>query len=508
VEPKAPSSSRFIAEQTDAVPRRPIRRFRGSLVPFDGTSLPDFAALDAAVRLARRPDTGRLMRAAPVPKGVLTLFRILSEAEEPTALAARRLRRDPAFVRFVAAFYVEHVLWTGDPDHYRVLGVGRHAPQEEIDENLSAALAWLTPYAGTQRWEGDFAAAVAAAGRAIGTEDDRLAYDLAAWSDLAAVPPAPVPRKTLRRTASVAVASLALFTLMGGNFLASGTADAPTAGHSAKTSGPAEADESIAVVRVKVVKGQDPAAAVPPPEPKPVSALLAESDEPPATSAPIDLLNEAAAPPPDFNTAFEREDAAPEGVAVAPEGDANVASTAPAESLPAPPAATAQPPTAITPIDETAGVTDEAAPKPLADSTELASLADGTEGAPAATGELIPTPQPVEAPKELALAAKEEPVEAVAAAAPPIAASPSFKCSRARTEVELAICADPALAGKDRDLARLYRHVRGSLAGSSRAFATSRQMAWLKDRDSCGGSATCILNAYDSRIRELATELD
>jgi uncharacterized protein len=74
--------------------------------------------------------------------------------------------------------------------------------------------------------------------------------------------------------------------------------------------------------------------------------------------------------------------------------------------------------------------------------------------------------------------------------------------------VEFAICGNPALAAKDRELAQLYKQIRRSLAGSDRTSATSRQMAWLKDRNSCGGSAACILTAYDARIHELTAQYE
>jgi uncharacterized protein len=62
--------------------------------------------------------------------------------------------------------------------------------------------------------------------------------------------------------------------------------------------------------------------------------------------------------------------------------------------------------------------------------------------------------------------------------------SPSFNCRYARTAVEQAICSDPALAAKDRRMARLY------------------------ERDGCARVAgpalhACIHGAYDARITEL-----
>jgi uncharacterized protein len=88
----------------------------------------------------------------------------------------------------------------------------------------------------------------------------------------------------------------------------------------------------------------------------------------------------------------------------------------------------------------------------------------------------------------------------------PIAApvSPSFNCRYARTPVEQAICSDPALAAKDRRMARLYERAGGSRFGP----VEPTQSAWLATRDACARVAgpalhACIHEAYDARIAEL-----
>ena len=89
---------------------------------------------------------------------------------------------------------------------------------------------------------------------------------------------------------------------------------------------------------------------------------------------------------------------------------------------------------------------------------------------------------------------------------PPIAApvSPSFNCRYARAPVEQAICSDPALAAKDRRMARLYER-----AGDLRFGPVEpTQSAWLAARDGCARVAgpalhACIHDAYDARIAEL-----
>jgi uncharacterized protein len=94
----------------------------------------------------------------------------------------------------------------------------------------------------------------------------------------------------------------------------------------------------------------------------------------------------------------------------------------------------------------------------------------------------------------------------VVRAQPPIAApvSPSFNCRYARTSVEQAICSDPALAAKDRRMARLYERAGGSRFGP----VEPRQSAWLAARDACARVAgpalhACIHEAYNARVTEL-----
>jgi uncharacterized protein len=84
-------------------------------------------------------------------------------------------------------------------------------------------------------------------------------------------------------------------------------------------------------------------------------------------------------------------------------------------------------------------------------------------------------------------------------------ASPSFNCRYAGTLVEQAICADPILALKDRQMALLYEQSGGSRHGP----VDQRQWRWLAARDACarvapGALRACIGQVYDARIAELS----
>ena len=81
---------------------------------------------------------------------------------------------------------------------------------------------------------------------------------------------------------------------------------------------------------------------------------------------------------------------------------------------------------------------------------------------------------------------------------------PSFDCSKSVAPVPQMICADPVLAGMDRDMAARYTAALGTDAAS--AAAQRRQSAWLSGRDACGGRAdqrACLIRAYQQRITEL-----
>ena len=87
-----------------------------------------------------------------------------------------------------------------------------------------------------------------------------------------------------------------------------------------------------------------------------------------------------------------------------------------------------------------------------------------------------------------------------------VAPRPSFNCRSARTSVERAICADPALAAKDRRMASSYAQAGGSRKGP----VDRQQWRWLAARNACGrapGRQACIDQVYDARIAELSSEL-
>lgn len=84
-------------------------------------------------------------------------------------------------------------------------------------------------------------------------------------------------------------------------------------------------------------------------------------------------------------------------------------------------------------------------------------------------------------------------------------ANPSFACGRARTAVELTICASPELSNLDRQQARAFEAATGQ-RGAERAQGAIRtsQRAWLAEREGCGRDASCIARLTRQHIEELS----
>ena len=112
----------------------------------------------------------------------------------------------------------------------------------------------------------------------------------------------------------------------------------------------------------------------------------------------------------------------------------------------------------------------------------------GSANGPAAPGAASPSPA--------ADAADSGPIRA------------SFDCAAARSYGETAVCADAALAAKDRDLAEAWREL--SERGLLDVEVRQAQRRWRGERDACTAPA-CVGSAYDQRLkalREIALQPD
>ncbi len=71
--------------------------------------------------------------------------------------------------------------------------------------------------------------------------------------------------------------------------------------------------------------------------------------------------------------------------------------------------------------------------------------------------------------------------------------NPSFDCSRARQNAEIAVCADPQLAALDRELTDQYNKI-------STPNIIASQRSWLSERRACSFDIDCLRSSYNQRI--------
>jgi uncharacterized protein YecT (DUF1311 family) len=92
-----------------------------------------------------------------------------------------------------------------------------------------------------------------------------------------------------------------------------------------------------------------------------------------------------------------------------------------------------------------------------------------------------------------------------------LSATPAFAldCSKAKTPVEKAICADPAAAAADRSMEEAYGRLAAGLSPDGRKVLLASQRAWLKLRgntcqDDNGITAACLAKRTEQRSRYLS----
>src|SRR5260370_32173289 len=94
-------------------------------------------ALGAAIGLLHMPSRVRLVRAAPLPVGVLELLRIAAGDEEAIREATEFAGRSRDVICEAGRFFIEEILLAPDPGHYPVLGASPQGPSAELTPNLA-----------------------------------------------------------------------------------------------------------------------------------------------------------------------------------------------------------------------------------------------------------------------------------------------------------------------------------------------------------------------------------
>jgi uncharacterized protein len=81
----------------------------------------------------------------------------------------------------------------------------------------------------------------------------------------------------------------------------------------------------------------------------------------------------------------------------------------------------------------------------------------------------------------------------------------SFDCGRAATGVEVAICEDRTLSALDDQMAQNYRALLNRTSGATESRIRAEQKTWLRQRNACGGDASCLNREYRARIQNIAS---
>jgi uncharacterized caspase-like protein/uncharacterized protein len=101
----------------------------------------------------------------------------------------------------------------------------------------------------------------------------------------------------------------------------------------------------------------------------------------------------------------------------------------------------------------------------------------------------------------------KQPVAATSKPNPPPRPAAGFDCGASLPPVELLICNDPNLAGKDGSLTILYNRLADGLAAEAKVALRDEQRLWLKRRGDCNAAAACVARLYDDRISQLQLKL-
>ena len=134
-------------------------------------------ALGAAIGLLHMPSRVRLVRAAPLPVGVLELLRIAAGDEEAIREATEFAGRSRDVICEAVRFFIEQILLAPDADSYRVLGASPEATSAELRRNMALLLRWLHPDLDPCAERSIFATRVTLAWNDLKTLDRRAAYD-------------------------------------------------------------------------------------------------------------------------------------------------------------------------------------------------------------------------------------------------------------------------------------------------------------------------------------------
>ena len=138
----------------------------------------DGNALSQALILHKTPDLRFGLREAALAPDLLGVIQLAAASQPLLAQTAERLDLSETSLLEIVRFYLQQVLFEGDPDAYRTLGATRSADSDTLREHFRWLQRWLHPDRRGEDWEALFTSRVNWAWSRVRNEERRAAYDL------------------------------------------------------------------------------------------------------------------------------------------------------------------------------------------------------------------------------------------------------------------------------------------------------------------------------------------
>jgi hypothetical protein len=123
--------------------------------------------IELALDLARMPTLARSSVVLPLPPNVIELMRIAAASPEACQVAAAKTDEPTSVLIEAARFYLQQVLFRGDADCYRILGIEPTASRATARDHMRWLMEWLHPDRNNNSWDGVYAERVLKAWREV-----------------------------------------------------------------------------------------------------------------------------------------------------------------------------------------------------------------------------------------------------------------------------------------------------------------------------------------------------
>jgi hypothetical protein len=123
--------------------------------------------IELALDLARMPTLARSSVVLPLPPNVIELMRIAAASPEACQVAAAKTGEPTSVLIEAARFYLQQVLFRGDADCYRILGIEPTASRATARDHMRWLMEWLHPDRNNNSWDGVYAERVLKAWREV-----------------------------------------------------------------------------------------------------------------------------------------------------------------------------------------------------------------------------------------------------------------------------------------------------------------------------------------------------